>query len=301
MPLPSYTSAESCLLDLPADDYAQRFGGIARLYGTAAAEHIRSLHVCVVGLGGVGSWTVEALARTGVGSLTLIDYDTVCHTNVNRQIHALTHTVGQKKVALLTQRVATISPECVVQQVDDYINAANLPDLLAPACGYHYVVDAIDSIKFKAAMIHHCRRNKIPIITTGGAGGLTDPTQIQVKDLSRTFNDPLAAKVRAKLREGYGFTRNPKRYFGVECVFSSEPQRYPRSDGSVGLEKPGVHGISLDCRIGYGSASFVTAGFGFVAAARVINRTVAKHVATRGTPGVGSHVAPPVPDECLVG
>ena len=264
-----------------ADGYAARFDGLARLYGRQALDHLQAMHLCVVGLGGVGSWAVEALARSGVGALTLIDWDTIAIGNINRQLPALTQTLEQKKVAVLAERIAAINPDCRVTPIDDYITQESLSDYLAPTRGYDYVIDAIDSIQFKAAIIHHCRRNKIPVITTGGAGGLTDPTAIEVRDLSRTHNDALAAKVRKKLREVYGFTRNPKRHFGVDCVFSSEQQRYPRQDGTVGLEKPGIHGVHLDCRFGYGSATFVTAAFGMAAAARAINRSLIKPPAPR--------------------
>jgi tRNA A37 threonylcarbamoyladenosine dehydratase len=253
-----------------------RFAGVGRLYGRSAATRIGALRVCVVGLGGVGSWAVEALARSGVGALTLIDHDEVSLGNVNRQVHALDSSLGQKKIAIMAQRVAQIDPDCRCSTIDDFITVRNLFEYLPPDNPPDYVIDAIDSIKFKAALIYHCRRNKIPIVTTGAAGGLTDPTRILVRDLSRTFNDPLAARVRAKLRDDYGYTRNPKRYFGVECVFSSQKQVYPRADGSVGCEKPGIHGVHLDCSLGYGSASFVTATMGFVAVARVIDKTLRK-------------------------
>ena len=153
----------------------------------------------------------------------------------------------------------------------------NLDELLSVDQGYDYVVDAIDSIKFKSAMIYHCRRNKIPIITTGGAGGLTDPLAIKVSDLSQTYNDPLAAKVRSRLRNDHNFPRNTKRSFRVECVFSSQQPLYPKADGTVSHKKPGIHGISLDCSMGYGSATTVTATFGNVASSRVINKTLEKH------------------------
>ena len=257
-----------------AADYDTRFGGVARLYGRQPAARIRAMRVCVIGMGGVGSWAVEALARTGVEALTLIDYDAICLTNINRQVHALDGSVGQKKIAAMAQRVQQINPECRCTLVDDFISDRNLFDYLPPDQPFDYVIDAIDSIKFKAALIYHCKRNKIPVITTGAAGGLTDPARIMVKDLSRTFNDPLAARVRAKLRDEYGYTRNAKRYFGVECVFSSQHQVYPKADGSVGCEKPGIHGVHLDCSMGYGSASFVTATMGFVAVARVIEKTL---------------------------
>lgn len=258
------------------EDYAARFGGIQRLYGQEASDIIRQLHVCIVGLGGVGSWVVEALARSGVGRFTLIDYDTVSKSNINRQLAALDGTEGLKKSAVLKARVKEINPYCDCRVIDDFLTMANLGEYLSVDQGYDYVVDAIDSIKFKSAMIYHCRRNKIPIVTTGGAGGLTDPLAVQVKDLSRTFNDPLAAKVRSQLRNEYHFPRNAKRGFRVECVFSSQQPVYPKPDGTISHEKPGIHGISLDCSMGYGSATAVTATFGNVAASRVINKTLQK-------------------------
>ena len=257
-------------------DFDERFGGIQRLYGLDAAEIIKNLHICIIGLGGVGSWAVESLARTGVGKLTLIDYDTVSKSNINRQLPALDRTVNEKKSSVLITRISGINPNCTYHVIDDFLTVNNMAEYLSPNHNYDYVIDAIDSIKFKAAMIYHCRRNKIPIITTGGAGGLTDPTTIQIKDLSRTVNDPLAAKVRSRLRNDYGFTRNTKRNFRVDCVFSTQQPVYPKPDGTTSHEKPGIHGISLDCTMGYGSASFVTATFGNIAAAKVIEKSLKK-------------------------
>lgn len=259
-----------------SSEYKQRFGGIERLYGSDALAHLQSMHVCVIGIGGVGSWAAEALARSGVGTLTLIDHDKICKTNINRQIHALSDSIGIKKISAMAERVNQINPGCDCRVVDDYLTKQNYRELLAPERGYDYVIDAIDSIQYKATAIYTCKRNKIPIITTGGAGGLTDPSMIHIKDLSRTYNDPLAAKVRAKLREEFNFSRNTKRSFGVECVFSGQQQVYPKADGSVGHEKPGVHGVHLDCRFGYGAASFVTASFAFTAVSRVIDKTLAR-------------------------
>ena len=234
------------------------------------------MHVCVVAIGGVGSWAVEALARSGVGSLTLIDYDTIAESNINRQIHAGTRSLETKKHQALAERVRDINPHCDCRIIDDFLTTDNLFEYMST--DYDYVIDAIDSIKFKSAMIYHCKRNRIPIITTGGAGGLTDPTQIAIRDLNKTHNDPLAAKVRAQLRSSYGFTRNMKRYFGIECVDSTEQQRYPKADVSIGFAKPGIHGISMDCNFAYGSATMVTGTFGFIAAARVIEKTLKKHL-----------------------
>lgn len=257
-----------------ATGYDDRFEGLRRLYGDNVYPLLRQLHLCVTGLGGVGSWSVEAAARSGVGKLTIIDYDEVSPGNTNRQLPALTSTYGRKKSEVLAGRVRDINPDCTVHVIDDFITADNLFEHMMPQHGYDYVIDAIDSIRFKAAMIYHCRRNRIPIITTGGAGGCKDPTQIQVADLVRARNDALAAKVRQRLRSEYGFTRNPKRTFGIECVFSTEHKLYPKEDGSVCHEKPGVHGVHLDCRYGYGSASFVTATFGMIAVSRAINRAL---------------------------
>ncbi len=251
--------------------YHQRFGGISRLYGEGALNKLKERHVCVIGLGGVGSWAVEALARSGVGSLTLIDFDEICLTNTNRQLPALSGTVGKKKGQVMAQRVADVNPDCHCQIIEDFVTTHTIADYLSADRGYDYVIDAIDSIKFKSEIVYFCKRNKIPVITTGGAGGVTDPLTIKVADLSRTYNDALAAKVRSRLRTEFGYTRNRKRRFGVECVFSSQQRLYPKADGSVSYQKPGIHGVSLDCRFSYGSASFVTAVFGFVAASRVVN------------------------------
>jgi len=258
-----------------------RFAAVRRVYGDAGARVVRGLALGVVGLGGVGSWAAEALARSGVARLRLIDPDDVALSNVNRQLHALDATLGRSKVAVMAERIASIHPGCVVEARDEPLTAATLERHLADLDG---VIDAIDVIRFKAALIQFCRRRKIPVLTTGGAGGLTDPTQVAVADLSRTWNDPLAAKVRARLRDEFGWTRNPKRRFGVECVFSTEQPLYPRADGGVGHAKPGVHGASLDCDSGYGSVVTVTATFGMVAAARLLNRLVAKR-AGRARPG----------------
>jgi len=254
--------------------YNQRFGGVKRLYGDLGADIVGKMHVCVVGIGGVGSWAVEALARSGVNRITLIDHDDICETNINRQIHALGDTVSLSKVEVMAERITAINPDCKVKAIDDFITETTVSKYLNS--DFDYVIDAIDSIRFKAAMIYYCKRNKIPVITTGGAGGLTDPTQIGVKDLSKTVNDPLAAKVRSTLRREFGFTKNVKRTFGVECVFSTQQQVYPKPDGSVSQDKPGVKGVSLDCSMGFGASSCVTSVFGFIAVARVIEKTLAK-------------------------
>ena len=250
------------------------FAGIARLYGKEDFALIQNMHVCVVGIGGVGSWVVEALARSAVGKITLIDFDTISLSNMNRQIHTLSNTIDSKKCTVMQQRVKEINPDCVVNIIDDFITLENMADFLSR--DYDYVVDAIDSIKFKAGIIYYCKRNKIPMITIGGAGGLTDPSVIKVADLSKTYNDALAAKVRSTLRDQYNFSKNAKRRFSIDCVFSSQQQLYPKEDGTISHEKPGIHGVSLDCRFGYGAASFVTGTFGFIAVSHIIKKFLKK-------------------------
>ena len=254
------------------------FGALSRVFGQEACEHLSRLRMCVVGIGGVGSWAVEALARTGVGHITMIDHDDVSTSNINRQLHALHSTVGQSKVEVMQERIHAINPRCDVAAEDDFLAEKNLETYLTR--DFDGVIDAIDNIRFKAAMIAFCKRRKIYIITTGGAGGRTDPLAVSVADLSRTWNDALAAKVRSRLRADYGYTSNPRRRFGVECVYSSEQPVYPGADGQVTHAKPGVPGVRLDCDRGYGSVSFVTGTFGLVAASRVVNRALAQRLRT---------------------
>ena len=250
----------------------ERFGSLARLYGVDELQKIQNARICVVGIGGVGSWVVEALARSGVQHLTLIDGDNISRSNMNRQCHTLESTIGKMKVDVMKQRVLDINPDCQVHAIKHYLSDENTFDFLLPDASLPFdcVIDAIDRIKYKALMIYFCKRNKLPVVTTGGAGGLLDPLQIEVKDLSRTWNDPLASAVRLALRQLHNFARNPKRSFGVPCVYSTEQQRYPEKDGKVGYQKPGVAGLSLDCSFGYGSSVMVTSTFGFVAAAKAI-------------------------------
>ena len=249
-----------------------RFAGIDRLYGAGSAERLARMHVCVVGLGGVGSWAAEALARSGVGELTLIDADEVCVSNTNRQSHALEGEIGRAKVDVVARRLRAINPALTVHALTQFVSSANLQELMTRA--HHAVVDACDALRIKVEMIAFCRRRKIPIVVSGSAGGRADPTLISARDLSKTEHDILLGLVRKKLRDDYGWTRNPKRYFGVQAVFSRENVNYPQPDGSVcktrGADAEG--GLKLDCAGGLGAAMHVTATFGMVAAARVIER-----------------------------
>ncbi len=256
-------------------DLQHRFGGIQRLYGLEAFEIITQANICVVGIGGVGTWVAEALARTGVGKITLIDMDDVCETNINRQIVALDSTVDEAKVDVMAARIADINPDCECRVIDDFIGPNNLAEYLDQ--GFDYVIDACDSIKAKASMIYWCKRNKVPVLTIGGAGGQKDPSKIQVGDLAFTEADPLAAKLRSTLRRHYGFSQNKKRKFGVDCVYSLEQLVYPHPDGSVCQAKTeNVAGAKMDCSRGFGAVSFVTGSFAFVAVSRVLEKHIAR-------------------------
>lgn len=259
---------------MSAETFDNRFGGTRRLYGYQAVERLRQAHICVIGIGGVGSWAAEALARTAVGRITLIDLDDICVTNSNRQIHATTDTIGRSKAEVMAERIRAINPDCQCQVIEDFIALDNLEEWVTPA--FDYVLDAIDNFRIKAALIAHCQRHRIKVITTGGAGGQMDPTQIQVTDLTRTWHDPLARKVRNQLRARHGFSKNSKRKFGVDCVFSTEQAVYPQPDGSVCQQKPSTGGtMAMDCASGFGAATVVTATFGFVAVARIIKKLTA--------------------------
>ncbi len=253
-------------------EYSRRFGGIARLYGNDALPRAQAAHVVVVGIGGVGSWAVEALARSGIAQLTLIDLDHINESNINRQIHALDSSLGASKVLAMQQRIADINPECVVNMIEEFIDEENVSSLL-PMCDF--VIDAIDNVRAKAALIAHCKRSDINIITTGGAGGRLDPTHIVIADLSRTVEDALASKVRAKLRKDYGFPRDAKKKFGVDCVYSPEKNHNsPVGAGDTPSDVMPMSGSAGIACAGYGSSVAVTAAFGFAAASRVLQEVL---------------------------
>ncbi|GLS82404.1 tRNA cyclic N6-threonylcarbamoyladenosine(37) synthase TcdA [Paraferrimonas haliotis] len=253
------------------ESYRLRFGGIARLYGENALTKFHQSHVVVIGIGGVGTWVAEALARSGIKEITLVDLDDICVTNTNRQIHATAQTIGDSKVEVMAERIKQINPEAIVHQVEDFVSQDNLQTILS--CRPDFVVDCIDSVKAKAALIAYCKRNKVKLISVGGAGGQLDPTLIQTADIAKSYQDPLMAKVRNLLRRDYHFSKNPKRKFGVECVFSSEQLTYPASNGEVSSAKPDASGsMRMDCSGGFGAVTMVTGTFGFVAASRVLKK-----------------------------
>lgn len=254
-----------------SDSYLQRFGGIARLYGVPALERLHDARFAVIGIGGVGTWCAEALARSGVGNIVLYDLDDICVTNTNRQIHALEHTVGESKTAIMAERLRAINPEIQVTEYEDFVSTDNVVESLGT--DFDAVIDCADSANAKTAIIAHCRYHKIHLITVGSAGGKRDPQQIVSNDLNRSINDPLLAKVRSQLRRFHKFSRNTKSKYGVEAVFSTEQMLYPDTQGGVCLQKQfGDSDTSLDCSGGFGSATMVTGSFGFVAAARAIDR-----------------------------
>ena len=252
-------------------DLQRRFGGLERLYGVDGAAAIRNAHVVVVGIGGVGSWAVEALARSGVGHLTLVDLDHIAESNINRQVHALAATLGQAKVQAMAERIAQINPTCKVSGIEEFVEPGNWPALLPE--GVDAVIDACDQVKAKTAMADWARRSGAMFISVGAAGGKRLAHKVDVDDLANTTHDPLLAQVRYQLRKTHGAPREGKK-MGVQCVFSREAVAPP--DPSCAIEGDG----SLNCH-GYGSVVSVTATFGQCAAGWVLDELAKKpHKAT---------------------
>ncbi len=251
-----------------APDFARRFGGLERLYGVAGAARIRNAHVLVVGIGGVGSWAVEALARSGVGRLTLVDLDHVSESNINRQIHALDSTVGQAKVEAMRERIAQINPECRVLAIDEFVEPGNWTTLLEAAQQANgpatAVIDACDQVKAKLTMAAWARASRTAFVTVGAAGGKRQAHKVDIDDLSLVTHDPLLAQLRQRLRKDHGAPREGRK-IGVTCVFSRESVAPP--DASCAIEGDG----SLNCH-GYGSVVSVTATFGQCAAGWVLDK-----------------------------
>lgn len=239
-------------------DLVRRFTGTRRLYGDVAADTFAAAHVCVIGIGGVGSWVAEALARSAVGALTLVDLDMVAESNVNRQIHAVSGAFGAAKVEVMARRIAGINPACVMTTIEDFATADNAASLLGR--GFSVIVDAIDDAPAKVALIAAARRLSLPLVTVGGAGGRRDPTRIRCDDLARSAHDPLLARVRRDLRKQHHFPA--KGEFGIRAVFSQEPMSVPPE---AACDPSG----RLACS-GYGSAVAVTGSFGFAAAAEAL-------------------------------
>ncbi len=267
-------------------DFERRFGGVARLYGAAGLIKLQAAHVVVIGIGGVGSWAAEALARNAIGAITLIDLDNIAESNVNRQIHALDGAFGKAKVTAMHARIQAINPMCQVREIEDFITPQNITKLLDFHCDV--ILDCIDDAQAKVALADFCKRTEKKLISTGGAGGRLDATKIKVADLAYVTGDKLLAKVRNQLRRDYQFpkatnTRKSAK-FGIVCVYSDEqiikpdaPLNGSTNDGleasrdapSSGAQINAITG--LNCA-GYGSSVCVTASFGFVAAGLVLQQ-----------------------------
>ena len=255
--------------------YLQRFGGIARLYGQDALPALTNAHFAVIGLGGVGTWAAEALARSGVGELTLIEMDEVCVTNTNRQSHALQSTVGHSKNHIITTRLRDINPEIIIHSVEDFIDEHNIHHVIGKQ--HHVVIDAIDAAHLKARLVAYCSAMKLRLVTVGSSGGKRDPQRVKVDDLARAHNDPMLHKIRHQLYRHFNFARDRNRKFRVDAVYSDEQMVYPKPDGSVCQTKQSLQeGVKLDCTGGFGSSVMVTGTFGFLAATRAIERYLSR-------------------------
>ena len=274
-------------------DLQRRFGGINRLYGAAALDRLAQSHVIVIGIGGVGSWAAEALARSGLGKMTLVDLDHIAESNFNRQLHALESTQGQAKVEAMAQRVAQINPQCEVRCVDDFLTPENVADVIG-SDPQTLVLDAMDQVAAKIALIAWCKRHKQTVVTCGAAGGKQRGELVQVADLSETTQDPLLAKVRTGLRRDHRFPagqlkpassgKSPgksagksagskKTRFGIHAVYSTEAVKRPVQEGDNCVPFDPIGGAPLACA-GYGSLVTVTAVFGMVAAGLLIDRAL---------------------------
>jgi tRNA A37 threonylcarbamoyladenosine dehydratase len=250
-----------------------RFGGIARLYGTRALERFAAARVVVVGIGGVGSWTVEALARSGIGKIRMVDLDEICITNVNRQLHAMDGQIGRQKTAAMAERVRAINPECEVEVIEGFFTERSVEEVLGGEISG--VIDAIDSMNHKALLIAECHRRGLPVVTCGGAGGKRDATRISVRDLAFCGKDALLHQLRKSLRKDHGFAPVPMgskpQPMGIPSVFSEESPVYPGGDGEVSCDRPDDSDMRLNCATGYGTATHVTATFGMIAAGAMLD------------------------------
>ena len=257
---------------LSNDSWNHRFGGVVRLYGTDAAEKLRAARVLIIGIGGVGTWIAEALARSGIGHLGLMDGDDVCITNTNRQIHAVADTIGHPKVSAMSRRVHSIHPVTAVEAIGGFLTKENL-DILDPS-RWDVIVDAIDAVPAKCLLLATCRERNLRVVSCGGAGGKRDGTRVRVTDLAFTVQDALCKQVRKRLRQEHGFPREDKTPFGITAVYSDELPSFPWQDGRVcPAPEPGAS-LRLDCASGFGTASHVTGAFGLAAAGAVLEIVV---------------------------
>lgn len=254
-------------LILTETDHTFRFAGIARLYGESGLKKLAGSHILIVGLGGVGSWAIEACARSGIGEFTLVDFDDICTSNTNRQLHTTVETVGQSKVSVMAARIKSINPAAIVHAIQDVFNESTADGILT---SYDFVLDAIDSLQYKLLLYYRCEERKLPLLITGAAGGKRDPRLIQVQDLGLSYNDNLLFRMRKKLRREDELKRGQKK-FGVECIFSTEKALYPDE-----CQRPAESSLKLDCDGAVGSAVFLTGAFGFQAAHHIVEKICQK-------------------------
>ena len=260
--------------EMSAESFDPRFSGVRSLVGGERFEKLRESSVCIVGVGGVGSWAAEALARSGVGALTLVDLDDICVTNINRQLHALSSTVGKTKVQVLAERLKDINPDLKITSMCRFFSATSAEEILGSKPSL--VVDCIDRLSNKCLLISLCVERGIPIVASGSAGQRMDPTAIRVTDLAFTKLDPLLIYVRKRLRQRHGFPRNTQTPFGVSCVFSPVESANCDVEESHFEEEP-----RRSCNSGLGTAAFVTGAFGFAAAAEAVRLLVGNSSAVR--------------------
>jgi tRNA threonylcarbamoyladenosine dehydratase len=257
-----------------------RFGGVVRLYGRASKDRFRSARVLIIGIGGVGTWVAEALARSGIGHLGLMDMDDVCVTNTNRQLHAVADAIGRSKTSAMADRLRAIHPEIVLTEWTEFFSSSNQDQVRRD--DWDMVVDAIDAVPAKCQLLAHCRSRGLPVVTCGGAGGKRDGTQVRVADLARTIQDPLLRQVRKRLRKEHGFPAGETESFGIPAVYSAEPPVFPWADGTVCPSPEEGSSLRLDCSSGFGTAAHVTGAFGLAAAGVVLRELLATEERRRG-------------------
>lgn len=260
------------------DYYNHRFGGIARLYGQAALERFMTARVAVIGVGGVGSWAVEALARSGIGHITMVDLDEICITNVNRQLHAMDGQIGRQKTDAMAERAMAIHPRCDIRVIPKFFNEKSAAEILDE--GFDAVIDAIDHTRHKTLLVAECHRRQIYAVTCGSAGGRRDATRIRVTDLAYSGMDQMLLQLRRSLRNDHGFPKTPMGVkpppFGIDAVYTDETPWYSQCDGTVSKNKPEDTTQRLSCTSGYGTVTHLIASFGFIAAGRVLDTLAAR-------------------------
>ncbi|MBH47914.1 MAG: tRNA threonylcarbamoyladenosine dehydratase [Halobacteriovorax sp.] len=249
-----------------------RFGGIARAITPKSLQRLQSAHILILGIGGVGSWSAEALARSGVGKISLVDLDDVCITNINRQIHAMTSTVGRPKVEVMKDRLIDIAPDCQVTTIYDFFDQNTFEDILSRP--FDMVIDCIDSLKSKCLLINECKKREIPLITVGGAGGKVDPTLIRTNDLNQTSNDQLLKQVRRSLKRDWGWSKDEKSIWGVQAVFSIERMKFLDAAGELQFVPDEKQNRGISCSSTIGSTSWITGSFGLFAASLAVQSLV---------------------------